>query len=217
MAASRRGDRRPRGDTRPARPLTASGRVTDRDGAPVVGLLVRAFDRDLRREAVLGEAVTGADGAYRIAYDASRLLDPSRPGPHLVVRVFGEGMTLRAASPVIFRAEPDQRVDVRLKRAAPATETEYGALGRRLRAAGVAGDGADLSEADLEFLHGASGIARDALERFRSGARLGRRPAFPRGRFTPWRRKGYPSVSRSCSPRTRSGSRPRSAGRRPPA
>jgi hypothetical protein len=179
MAAPRPGDRHPRGGTPPARPLSASGRVIDPDGAPVVGILVRAFDRDLRREAVLGETVTGADGTYRIAYDASRLLDPSRPGPHLVVRVFGEGMTLRAASPVVFRAEPDQRVDVRLERTAPAAETEYGALGRRLRAAGVAGDGTELSEEDLEFLRGASGIARDALERFRSCARLSRETGIP--------------------------------------
>src|ERR1019366_2008446 len=57
---------------------SVSGRVTQiASGRAVAGVLVRAFDRDLRAEPLLGEAHTGADGRYSLVYYGAAL---SRPG-----------------------------------------------------------------------------------------------------------------------------------------
>jgi hypothetical protein len=43
----------------PAKPFVVKGRVVHADGKPLLGSLVRAFDRDLRSEEPLGEATAG--------------------------------------------------------------------------------------------------------------------------------------------------------------
>ena len=48
---------------------SVEGRVTNRDGSPVVGNLLFAFDTDNIGGAFLGSANTNADGAYQIFYD----------------------------------------------------------------------------------------------------------------------------------------------------
>jgi hypothetical protein len=48
------------------------GIVTDANNRVLSGLVVRAFDRDLRSESLLGESKTDAKGAYRIEYSAQQ-------------------------------------------------------------------------------------------------------------------------------------------------
>src|SRR5215204_1584416 len=55
---------------------SVAGSVTNRDGSPVVGNLLFAFDRDNIGGAFLGEANTNADGAYLIFYDPSLYSGP---------------------------------------------------------------------------------------------------------------------------------------------
>ena len=44
------------------------GIVSDANNHPLEDLLVRAYDRDLRSESLLGECPTDARGTYRIVY-----------------------------------------------------------------------------------------------------------------------------------------------------
>src|SRR4051812_22389208 len=92
------------------RPWTVRGRVNC-DGAPLVGALIRAFDRELRSEYLLGEAVTDADGHYEIHYDGGRYPSGEKPGANLVVRV-GDGETPLISSAVVYRAQAVETVDL---------------------------------------------------------------------------------------------------------
>lgn len=69
------------------------GTVTDERNAPVQGLQVVAYDRDVTRESELGEDVTSAEGKYRIPFQESafRQTAAERGGPDLIVRVFADG------------------------------------------------------------------------------------------------------------------------------
>jgi hypothetical protein len=75
---------------------SVSGRVTQiASGRAVAGVLVRAFDRDLRAEPLLGEAHTGADGRYSLVYYGAALSRPGKAAANLFVRVFdSSGQTL---------------------------------------------------------------------------------------------------------------------------
>ena len=48
------------------------GTVTDKVGRPLSNLVVQAYDRALRSEQLLGEAVTGRDGKYEIAWSRGK-------------------------------------------------------------------------------------------------------------------------------------------------
>jgi hypothetical protein len=53
------------------------------DGSPVAAMKVRAFDRDLRSEQLLGEAETDPAGSYQIRYDEARFRAADRGDPKL--------------------------------------------------------------------------------------------------------------------------------------
>jgi hypothetical protein len=83
------------------------GKVTNRDGTPVVGNLLFAFDKDNIGGALLGQANSNADGSYIIFYDPSFY---TRPGEgvlkvkeiiDLVVQVHtADGATLAESKPL---------------------------------------------------------------------------------------------------------------------
>ncbi|MEA2235091.1 MAG: hypothetical protein QOD83_4907, partial [Solirubrobacteraceae bacterium] len=96
-----------------------AGRVTNRDGSPVVGHLLFAFDKDNIGGAFLGEANTNADGAYVIFYDPALY---ARAGAgvlkvkeiiDLVVQVFDAGGSTLAESRPLH--DPERKVSVDLK------------------------------------------------------------------------------------------------------
>ena len=67
------------------------GTVHNSNGQPLARAVVRAFDRDLRKEQKLGEAPTDDRGQYLIKYGLKDFASgdlPSATGPSLVVRAF---------------------------------------------------------------------------------------------------------------------------------
>src|SRR5215510_5173371 len=52
--------------------FVTKGFVSAVNGSALVGLLVRAYDKDLRSEELLGEATTDREGQYRLEYTADR-------------------------------------------------------------------------------------------------------------------------------------------------
>lgn len=84
-------DHRPADIPNPPKTLrrrVVSGQVRNAAGEAVEDLLLRAFDRQVGKAEPLGEARSGRNGRYRIAYawDAEK---QGRPGPDLIVRLFG--------------------------------------------------------------------------------------------------------------------------------
>lgn len=80
------------------------GIVTDGNNHPLAELRVRAFDRDMRSETLLGESVTDARGMYRIEYLTTSFAAAEKKSADLSMKVFGPGK-----SPV-FETEFDQIV-----------------------------------------------------------------------------------------------------------
>jgi len=62
------------------------GQVRHADGSPFTGAQVQAFDRDLRREQVLGQQTTDTAGRYEIRYPTAAFARAEKASADLVVR-----------------------------------------------------------------------------------------------------------------------------------
>ncbi|NMF84104.1 neuraminidase-like domain-containing protein [Nodosilinea sp. P-1105] len=71
---------------------------------------VKAFDKGIRDEALLGEAVTS--GNYEIAYTVDRLSRPDKQRADLLIRVFDQLGVLLGTSPIRFNAGPIETIDL---------------------------------------------------------------------------------------------------------
>src|SRR3954465_11732529 len=94
------------------RPFRVSGVVRFADGIVASRPRVAAFDRDLRSEQALGEAVTDRDGAYVIDYAEVAFLNRERASADLVVRALDANGVMLAVSPVLFNAPRIATVDL---------------------------------------------------------------------------------------------------------
>jgi hypothetical protein len=158
---------------------TVFGSVTGPGGRPAVDVVVRAHDRDLRAEELLGETRTGTDGRYSIGYTAQSFARAEKAAADLVVRVFdanGEMLHEPAAEDVIFNAAADLRHDIRLGEPVPAAQSEYEALESALEGLLGAVAPADISEhdtnRDVTFLSLETGTEARRVEHFAVAHRL---------------------------------------------
>jgi hypothetical protein len=94
-------------------PRIVKGLVTDENGNPLVNLSVSASDKDLRREEPLGQAVTGKNGRYEIAYKSAQFQRAEKNSADLIVRVTSREKLL-ATSDVVFNAQPEEEVDFQI-------------------------------------------------------------------------------------------------------
>src|SRR5215510_3171459 len=100
--------------------LTASrrtilGNVTDGNGRPLTGLMVRAFDRDLRSEQQLGASVTDAQGHYRIDYLAPSFTGAEKKTADVAMKVFGPGDALVFETDfdhIVFNSSDFETIDI---------------------------------------------------------------------------------------------------------
>ncbi len=177
----------------PAGGRSVHGRITGPDGRAASGVVVRAHDRDLRAERLLGETVAGRDGHYAIGYSAAGLGRGGKAAADLVVRVFdATGKRLLhdpAPESILFAAGAETRHDIRLTEAPKPALTEFEALARDLAPHLGSLGPADLAEnrthRDVTFLANGSGPRADRIEVFavahRLGAMLGTDPALVYG------------------------------------
>src|SRR5262245_57576089 len=95
-----------------ARMFRVAGMVRFADGLPASRTVIAAFDRDLRSEQPLGEALTSTDGAYRIDYSETRILERERRTADLVVKALAPDGAMLATSVVLFNAPEEAAVDL---------------------------------------------------------------------------------------------------------
>ena len=67
------------------RDFQVSGRIVEPDGSGVEGIDVKAFDKELRAENLLGEAATDHAGQYFIRYSRDQLSRPDKTSADLIV------------------------------------------------------------------------------------------------------------------------------------
>jgi hypothetical protein len=158
------------------------GRVTVAPrNRPAVGLVVRAYDRDLRDEQLLGEAVTGRDGRYAIGYLKAAFSRSEKDYADLVVRVFDDGGQTVVHEPRVeeiqYNAGPEVRVDVQLTGDAPQELDEFQRLLRTLKPLLAGVELTDLTESpehrDVTFLSRETEEAPAKLEHLIVSHRLG--------------------------------------------
>lgn len=162
------------------------GTVVDETGRPLPGLQVRAFDRDLRDEEPLGQSSTDAQGRYQIAYTAAQFRRAEKASADLRVRVLStDGKAELAVFTTVFNAPAQAQVDLTVAADKLNTDSEWERYGREL--APLLGFGSiepptqgntntplqphELTDEDLDFVHGETGIDLAHLRMLRQAAR----------------------------------------------
>jgi hypothetical protein len=157
-------------DALTAPPFIVKGQVRQADGDPADGVLISAFDVDLRSEELLGQTQTDRKGFYQIQYSAEQFSKREKGKADLVVKVLSTNDVVLVASPISFNApavaEIDLTIPAKVLRRLPLFDKirrELAPLLGNLRAE-------DLEEnqehQDLTFLSGETGVAKDTLARF---------------------------------------------------
>ncbi|OSC40531.1 neuraminidase-like domain-containing protein [Mycobacterium decipiens] len=144
--------------------LVVQGRVVANDGDAAPGVTVRAFDKDMRSETLLGSARTDRLGRYEIRYDPTQFRRADKDSADLIVRAVaprdgGQPDAVLAASEVHFNAGPAATIDLHIDRTAhrPSEfEHHVQAVTPLLESVALA----DLTEDDIGFLAGETGIDR---------------------------------------------------------
>ena len=179
--------------------LRVRGTVLIADGRGAAGLVVCAFDRDLRRRELLGQAITDAAGRYEIRYSLKRYARAESGSADLQIAVFAstDSKCLLVESGVVFNAGADATIDLMIADSSQ-RRSEFEIYIDRLAPLlkGQADDDKDLAfgeltEADIEFLAAEAGVERASIEALREAHRVAREfipQAFPA--CFGWFRKG---------------------------
>lgn len=163
------------------------------------GNIVRAYDRDLRSEQVLGEAVTNFSGDYEIPYTAEHFRRAEKQTADLMLRLYNrEGTQLAVSgfmmneqildpSHIFFNAPPELTVGILIGE--QPTLSEYEQLLAKLTPVLEGVQPADLTDQDIVFLVAETGETKERIELLRDAARLARETEIPAEAFYGWGRK----------------------------
>jgi len=158
--------------TEPETPVCkVQGHIKQADGSPLVGNLVRALDKDLRHEQLLGDAHTDRQGYYTIGYSQNQFRRAEKQQADLLVRVYNVEGSLLAESDVIFNAQAEETVDLNLESLGP-EKSEYERL---IAEISPVLDGAkidQLTPEDIVFLSGETGLESSLIADLVSAAKL---------------------------------------------
>jgi hypothetical protein len=153
-----------------------SGMVRDADGKPIPRVTVRAFDRDLRHEQLLGEAHTDTQGKYLINYSEEQFRKREKGSADLVVKAFAVDGSPLVASAVLFNAPPHAEVDLTIPGEVWQPPTLFEKIRLELEPLLEGLKAGELEEdkrhQDLSFLSGETGFDKKVLARFVLAHRL---------------------------------------------
>ena len=167
------------------------GLVAGANGIEPAGLVVRAFDRDLRSEERLGESAVGERGEYEITYTPRAFGRAEHATADLLVRVFDARGELLGSSGTLFNAPPEATVNITL-------DDPGGRLSEYERILDTVTpllDGAPLPELtadDVRFLAGDTRIEASHIRTLSDATRFGQEHRLPAEAGYGWGRLDYP-------------------------
>lgn len=148
------------------------GIVSNRNNKSLSGLLVRAFDRDMRSEDFLGEALTDAKGKYSIEYSAEQYKRAEKQTADLCMKVFGRDGKIplyeTEMERIVFNASEYEEINIVISAEIKPEENEFDAIMREI--SGLIEDVAmaklqeNAEHRDITFLSNEAGIRAEKLE-----------------------------------------------------
>ena len=158
------------------------GAIHHANGAPLPGVIVRAFDRDMRAETLLGQMIAGAGGLYEIAYSTGQFRRAEKAQADLFIRVFEpqwkeeeEGVGERESgeidvSDIVFNAPQQQTIDLEVESEKFRGPSEYERYLAELEPLMENVPVHELTDEDLHFLNGKTDIPFEQLNYLRLDA-----------------------------------------------
>lgn len=119
---------------------------------PLAGATVRAFDRDLAGEELLGETTTNENGWYRITFSEVDSREAERSSADLLMRVYNEVDEQVAKSDIHYNVGPRSTIDLSISAEEATAPSEYERLRSELKVLLSGQSVRDLSDEQLEFL-----------------------------------------------------------------
>jgi Tc toxin complex TcA C-terminal TcB-binding domain/ABC toxin N-terminal region/Neuraminidase-like domain/Salmonella virulence plasmid 28.1kDa A protein len=160
----------------PSQPqFLVQGQVQYADGRLAAGVLVRAFDKDLRSEEFLGDDTTDEHALYLIKYTADKFLRAENGNADLRIAVYEPGGRELVTSDIQFNAAPEITINLTLPSAerAPSEYERYlAALRPLLQGLYLRDLREDDKYQDITFLAGDTGIARERIAWLVQSAKL---------------------------------------------
>jgi len=169
------------------------GTVRRENQRPLPGAIVRAFDKDLRQERLLGETTTSREGFYKIPYSRNQFRRAEKRNADLIVRVFHPNSPdlCLGESELIFNVKRVQEVDLSIDLTTLSEYEKYlAALDPVLENVPVA----ELNNEDVAFLSGETGMPAQLIELLVTAARLGKQTELPPAAFYGFARMDLPTI-----------------------
>ncbi|BFU96283.1 MAG: protein of unknown function [Nitrospira sp.] len=149
--------------------FVVSGQVRDANDRPVAGVLVRAYDQDLRTSQKLGEARTDGEGRYQITYRRTAFCRADKGSADLYTVVVNADEQDLVRSSVLFNAPAETRID-HVIAGGEKQESEYERVLNAIRPL-LAGQGErgqdlpiiELTDNDILFLTQDTGVASEQV------------------------------------------------------
>jgi hypothetical protein len=164
------------------------GQVRYEDGLPIAGLKMKVFDQHLRKEVLLGEATTDADGRFEVYYSVEALRRKGQQTVSLLVRVLGkkDGETkesVLAESSVIFEAGIVEKVNLRVPGGIRHAWSEYEQMMEEIKpvleGTPISSLAEDEKRQDLSYLSGRIGRDVKVLAQLAGAHKLAERTKLP--------------------------------------
>ncbi len=150
------------------------GQVRHTDGTPVPGLIVRAYDRNMRRKVLsLGQQVTNEEGHYEINYKAELFAQFGKSQADLFIKVFSEDDAELQESETRFGAQTIETVDFVIAAENYRGLSEYQQLIAKITPLLQDTRVADLQDSDMEYLAGRTGIDLQQITHLVASTKLG--------------------------------------------
>src|SRR5260370_22437052 len=177
------------------KPFLIQGQVRQVDGTPLIGVLVQAYDRDLRSRQFLAQCTTDKVGHYEIRYTAEQFQSSEKGTADLVLLVVNpnDEKDVLLESPTFFNAPIVATIDLVVDRYVNKNLSEYERMVNDLQDVleGVAL--ADLTKDDISFLTNETGIIEQYLTFLMLSARLGQQTELPPEAFYGLARENLPT------------------------